>query len=319
MTCNDHCMKKIVKIDHQKEYDTAKKAIEDLTAKVGGGQELSDIDGSINNLKTVINVLLERSAPKPKKRRDGSGRQKKKDGIDSKIRKDFNRLPSQRFSDLEVQEKIVKSVDAPKCECCGEQMSESGLYKTSEKLETVPKTYHIVRHKRVIYNCGACHGSMANAPSIPSISRNSNYGDSVVIDASLSKYCDLIPMERYCHMAERSGVPGLPPNSMIALTHTLATFLDPVYESLKQQVMEAQIILADETPHKMLEGSETPNWYLWGFSSYKACIFEAKDTRSGDVPIAFLKDSDCSFLVTDGYSGYKRAIAELKKDSKDIT
>ena len=90
--------------------------------------------------------------------------------------------------------------------------------------------------------------------------------------------------------------------------------MDPVYQKVKKEVLGSRIILADETPHKMLEGDNTKNWYLWGFNSKEACFFEARGTRSGDVPLEFLQDSVAEYLVTDGYSGYKRALSELKPE-----
>ena len=309
------CMKTIVKIDPQKEYDTAKKIIESLVP-VNDADEMSSLDNSIDNLKTVINVLIERATPTKQKlppKKTGKKKNKKKP------REEFGKLPSEKFPDLDVEENIVRAEEVPKCCCCEAPMQESGLYKTSEKLEVIPKKYYIVRHKRVVYNCNSCNGSMVNAPSVPSISKSSNYGDSIIIDAALSKYLDLIPMERYAAMAERNGLlGGLPPNSLISLTHNLAYFLGPIYRKLKLEVLTSRIILADETPHKMLEGDETANWFLWGFSSNRACVFQAHPTRSGDVPIKFLVESKAQFLLTDGYSGYKRALKEVKKLGMEI-
>ncbi|SMF84814.1 IS66 family transposase, partial [Pseudobacteriovorax antillogorgiicola] len=198
------------------------------------------------------------------------------------------------------------------------RMTKSGLYKTSEKLEVIPKQYYIVRHKRVIYNCNSCHGSMYNAPMLPSIIPSSNYGDSVIIDIALSKYCDLIPIERYSSIAARSGIEGLPPNSLIGLTHSLAQFLQPVYEQIKEEVLSSELVMMDETPHKMLEGDITANWYLWGFATQTACVFEAHGTRSGDIPLSFLLESRTRYLLTDGYSGYKKAIGQLAKQDKEV-
>ncbi|MGA0197500.1 MAG: IS66 family transposase, partial [Schleiferiaceae bacterium] len=67
----------------------------------------------------------------------------------------------------------------------------------------------------------------------------------------------MIPMERYSAIAARDGIADLPPNSLIGLTHALAIFLDSVYKRIKEEVLLARILFADETPHKMLEGDTT--------------------------------------------------------------
>jgi hypothetical protein len=57
----------------------------------------------------------------------------------------------------------------------------------------------------------------------------------MVVDVALSKYCDLIPLERYVQMADRGGVSGLLANTLIQGTHNLAEFLAPVYKRLKMK------------------------------------------------------------------------------------
>ncbi len=84
-------------------------------------------------------------------------------------------------------------------------MKESGLYDTTEKLEVIPKRYYIQRNKRLKYNCGNCHGVIINTAALPSIVPSSNYRDGMIIDVTLSKFCDLIPMERYTQMAFRKN------------------------------------------------------------------------------------------------------------------
>lgn len=109
-------------------------------------------------------------------------------------------------------------------------------------------------------------------------------------------------------MAARSGMIDLPPNSLIDLTHKYAVFVKPVYSLIKQGILKARVLNADETPHKMLEGSLKKSWYLWGFSTASLCYLECHDTRSGDVASEVLLGSLCEVLVTDVYSGYNKAI-----------
>lgn len=308
-------MKTVVKIDPEKEYSAARNILEDLSKRSDLTSDVSTLGSSVDNLKTVIDVLIERASPKKK---SPPAQQKKSKRNPKKKREDFEKKPSERFPDLEIEEKISSLPEAPECPCCSKKMKESGLYKVSEKLEVIPKKYYIVRDKKVIYNCGNCYGSLINSPAAPSISKTSNYGDSVIIDAALTKYCDLIPMERYAAIAARSGVEGLPANSLIGLTHNLAHFLRPIYREIKSELLQSKVVMADETPHKMLEGDTTPNWFLWGFSSPNSCIFEAHPTRSGKVPLKFLSDSQAEYLLTDGYSGYKRSLSDLKDQGKNI-
>ena len=79
---------------------------------------------------------------------------------------------------------------------------------------------------------------MVTTPAIPRIKAGSSYSDEMVSDVAVSKYCDLIPIERYTQMATREGVQGLPANTLIQSTHNLADFLTPVYEKIRDNILK---------------------------------------------------------------------------------
>lgn len=91
--------------------------------------------------------------------------------------------------------------------------------------------------------------------------------------------------------------------------------MKPVYDKIKSELLNAQVLHADETPHKMLEqggltkSGKIKQWYLWGFSNSKVgSYFEIHNTRSGDVCSELLKSSLCEYLVSDVYSGYNKSV-----------
>jgi len=217
---------------------------------------------------------------------------------------------SERYPDAPRIERHVELKDIPNCRCCANPLTDSGMTENSEFLTVIPKQYFIIEQKRHKYRCEKCHGELVTTPSPPRITPGGSYSDGMIVDVALSKYCDLIPINRYVRMAERSGIEGLPPQSLIETTHQLSDFLRPTYALLREEIRKEKVLHADETPHRMLEGHEKSHWYLWGFSSKKASYFEAHDTRSGDVAAEFLKVSACDFLMSDVYSGYGKAVRE---------
>ena len=215
--------------------------------------------------------------------------------------------PSERYPGLPIRERCVVQDPAPSCPCCNKEMMASGMTEDSEQLTAIPKRYEILRLMRMKYRC-SCQGAVLTVPSPPRITPGGTYSDEMIVDVSLSKYCDLIPIERYVAMAARGGVKGLPPQSLIETTHSFADFVSGAYTRIKNGVLKSRVLNADETPHRMLEGSDKKSWYLWGFSTPEYCFFECHDTRSGDVASEVLVKSACSVLVTDVYSGYGKAI-----------
>ena len=222
--------------------------------------------------------------------------------------------PSERYPNLPIREQIITQDPPPSCPCCGKGMRDSGMTEDSEQLTVIPKKYEITRQRRVKFRC-SCQGAVITAPAPPRIVPGSSYSDAMILDVALSKYCDLIPIERYVAMAERGGVTELPPQSLIELTHGVADFMSPAYLRIKEGMLAHRVLRADETPHRMLEGSDKKSWFLWGFSTSEHCFFECYDTRSGEIPGDVLLNSKCEVLLTDAYSGYNKArkAANLKR------
>lgn len=215
--------------------------------------------------------------------------------------------PSERYPNIPVREELVPFPEVPHCDACGKVLIDSGMAEESEQLTVIPKKYEIVRLIRPKFRC-SCHACIKTAPLSPRIIEGSSYSDEMILDVVLSKYCDLIPIERYVQMAARGGLMNLPPQSLIELTHQFADFVSEVYKRIKNGVLESRVLHADETPHKMLEGSDKKSWYLWGFSTSSFCFLECHDTRSGDVASDVLLNAKCEVLVTDVYSGYGKAV-----------
>jgi transposase len=223
------------------------------------------------------------------------------------------RLPSLRYPNAPLIERDVTLQDMPACRCCSELLSDSGMTEDREFITKIPAQFYVVREKRHKYRCARCHGDLQTAPALPQIKPGSAFSDDFILDVAVSKFCDLIPIERQVRMAERLGFPGLPPQSLIETTHYLAEFLSPVYEKIKAETMACRVLHADETPHRMLEGDPKSHWYFWGFSGLKSAYFEAHPTRSGDVASSLLKTASCEVLTSDVYSGYKKAARDANE------
>jgi len=198
-------------------------------------------------------------------------------------------------------------------------MQDSGMTEDSEFLTVIPAEFYVVRQKRHKYRCVSCHGDLQTAPCPPRVKPGSSYSDELLADVAISKYDELVPVERYTTIAGRGGLEDLPPQSLIEGTHNLADFIEPVYHELKKEIMESKVLHADETPHRMLEGDKRQNWYLWGFSNQKTSYFELHGTRSGEVASSILANSACEYLMSDVFSGYGKAIKDtnlirLEKD-----
>ena len=258
-------------------------------------------------------VLKSKLFGKSSEREPAAEKEEKAGGADVSSKKVKVQLPSLRYPNAPLIERDVELQQPPICECCGATMQDSGMTEDAEYLTVIPRQYLVIRQKRHKYCCGKCHGSVKTAPAPKRITPGSVLSDELVVDVALSKYCDLIPVERYAAMAGRQGLKELPPQSLIEGTHNLADFVKPAYSQVKEEALQSTVLHADETPHRMLEGAESSSWYLWGFSNQRASYFEIRDTRSGDVASELLNQSRCEFLVSDVFSGYAKAVRETNE------
>lgn len=271
-------------------------------------EELKQKSYTVNELLiTVKNKLFGRSSERATRPQSGGSQ------TGNKEKKKRVLLPSLRYPDAPLIERHITLDLLPSCGACGTEMQDTGMTLDSEYLTVIPKQYLVVRQMRHKYGCCKCHGDIKTAPAPPKIIEGGSYSDEMVIDVSLSKYCDLVPIERYAAIAGREGLEDLPPQSLIEGSHALAALVKPAYDKLKTEITSSVIWHADETPHRMLEGSPIMNWYLWGFSTPTTSYFECHSTRSGDVACELLLNSRCQFLVSDVFSGYAKAVREANK------
>jgi transposase len=234
--------------------------------------------------------------PQPKSKKNKKKKQKKQ-------------KPSERYPDLPLIERDLQLETPPNCNLCQAPMADSGMVESCEFLTVIPANFAIVEQNRHKYRCPKCHGDLQTTPAPPRICPGSAYSDEMILDVALSKYCDLIPIERYVNMAARRGVVGLPAQSLIQQTHNLSDFVKSAYLRVREDILSKRLLHADETPHRMLEGGGSKKiWYMWGVSTSQNCYFDIRDTRSGDVVIELLVQSACEKLMSDDYSGYDRAI-----------
>ncbi len=224
--------------------------------------------------------------------------------------------PSERYPNLPIREEKIVFETVPSCDSCGSEMSDSGMFEESEQLNVIPKKFEIIKYLRAKYRC-SCQACVKTVPMPERIISGSSYSDEMIIDVVCSKYCDLIPIERYVQMAGRGGLAGLPPNSLIELTHQFADYVRQVYQLIKKDIQQSRVLHADETPHNMLEGSDKKSWYLWGFTNLNNCYLECRDTRSGDVASEMLNDSKCEVLVTDVFGGYNKALTAINLERSE--
>jgi transposase len=198
---------------------------------------------------------------------------------------------------------------------CGQPMQRIGE-DVAEKLDYQPGVFTVERHVRGKWACRCCQ-KLVQAPVPPHVIDKGIPTSGLLAHLLVAKFMDHLPLYRQEHIFERAG-------HLIARS-TLAQWvgecgaqLQPLVQSLADELRRHVVLHADETPVAMLKpkhlsDGKTHRAYIWSYCTTsanptKAVVFEFCETRSGENVREFLKlDTPRAWqgtLVTDGFGGY---------------
>lgn len=185
-------------------------------------------------------------------------------------------------------------VHRPDAQCpgCGGELRHLGD-DVAEVLEYVPARFKVIRHVRPKLACRCCDGIVqVPAPSRP-ISRGLA-GPGLLAHVLVSKYVDHLPLYRQSEIYAREGV-SLERSTMADWIGEASRLLQPLVSRLRQHIMAANKVHADDTPIAVLAPGQgkTKTGRLWtyvrderpaGSSTPPAVWFAYSPDRKGEHP-----------------------------------
>ena len=184
----------------------------------------------------------------------------------------------------------------------------------SEMLEYVPASFMVIRHVRTKLSCTKCDCIVqAEAPSRP-IERGAA-GPGLLAHVLVSKYCDHQPLYRQSEIYARQGV-ELERSTLADWVGASSRLVEPLVEALREYVMEASKLHADDTPVPVLApgNGRTKTGRLWtyvrddrpaGDSAAPAVWFAYSPDRKGEHPERHLRKFHGT-LQADAYAGFNQ-------------
>lgn len=141
-------------------------------------------------------------------------------------------------------------------------------------------------------------------------------GPGLLAQVVIDKYMDHLPLHRQMERFKRDGV-NIAYSTLTDMVSGTCSLLLPLYESLKQYVLNCNYLHADETPIKVLDKDkkgQTHRGYFWVYHSSieKLVLFDYQPGRGREGPGQMLQNFK-GFLQTDGYSVY-----DFFKEKEDI-
>lgn len=176
----------------------------------------------------------------------------------------------------------------------------------TEKLEIRPMEVYVRQIIRPKYKTP--DGRIIIAPLPSQAVSHSKAGASVLAHIAVRKYADHLPLHRQIEIFERSGI-HIPASTASDWCMATAQELEPIYNEMRELLKKSRYVMADETPHKVLE-SDRPGslhqGYMWDFylPALRTPFFEYHKGR-GKNCIGLLLDCDVKVVQSDGYGVYE--------------
>ncbi len=214
---------------------------------------------------------------------------------------------------LERREIIMEPVALTEgCKKIGEEIT--------EELEYEPGKLFVNRYVRPKYakpgNEGIIITPMIDRPLPKAI-----VGPGLLAQIIIDKYVDHLPLYRQMERFKREGI-NIPYSTIGDWVKNGCTLIDPLYESLKELIIQSNYLHADESPIKVLDkdkkgtsaGSVHRGYYWVYHNSIDGLVwFDYREGRGREGPVEVLEDFK-GYLQTDGYAVY-----DFFKGEKNIT
>ena len=230
------------------------------------------------------------SEPKPQAASNGNGHGRRP------LPKDLPR--KQVVHDLSDEEK--------RCPCCGQMRVRIGQ-ETSEQLEYIPAQLCVIEHIRPTYACRKCEGNVETASKPLQPIEKGLAGPGLLAQVITNKFGDHLPLYRQEDILARSGY-EIPRSTTCGWLAGCASLVRPLYERMKDVVLQSKVIHTDDTPVPVLEPRrgrtrEGRIWVYVGDTEHPYTVFDYTPTRSRDGPARFF-GGYAGYIQADAYGGY---------------
>lgn len=135
----------------------------------------------------------------------------------------------------------------------------------SEQLDIIPQQVRVIQHQRIKYACPCCDDSIRVTPAPARIIPKGLLTEAALAWVITAKYQDGLPLYRQAALLSRFGG-DLSRGTLAASLVRVGHALQPVINLLRDQLLEADVILGDETVVQALKEpgrSAQTQSYLW--------------------------------------------------------
>lgn len=267
-------------------------------AKLEGKEPIEQLQLELTTLKEQVANQQRKLFGKSSERRRRKTRGKKKPR--KKRTKSGYRL--QPELPVEVTEHILEP-DEQDCNSCGGKLEPTDtLVEAGEEITVIEREYKIVRRQRRVYRCD-CPGQEVVAPSPLKLIPRGRYSLDFAISVAIDKYLHHLPLARQVRAMRMHGL-IIDTQTLWDQLNALAKHLQPSYEQIREFIVGADVIGADETWWRVMAKSSSKRWWVWAITTHDAVFYRVDESRSSKAAKECLGDYEGT-VMCDAYIVYK--------------
>jgi transposase len=202
------------------------------------------------------------------------------------------------------------------CPCCGsDRLSKLGEDVT-ETLEVIPRKFYVRQTVRERWSCRACE-KITQPPAPFHVIARGRAGASLLAMILWSKYAMHLPLTRQSEAFAQEGTP-IEVSTMADWVGASAAALEPITQLIRDHVLAAERLHADDTPVPVLAKGKTRTGRLWtyvrddrpyGGADPPAAMFYYAPDRTGARPEAHLA-AWSGLMQADAFAGFTGLYAQ---------
>jgi transposase len=215
---------------------------------------------------------------------------------------------------LRIEHKVRE--DQKTCpKCGGHDFSKLGEGAVSELYELIPAIVERQLHIQEKLRC-KCGETVITADGPAKVFDKARVGPTFMAQVAVSKCADALPLHRQAKAYRRVGV-QINDSVLGDYFHRTAELTKPISDRLLDVVSEKEIVLADETSHRVQAKGKTRRAWIWSFigrdeADRELIAYVFSSSRSSETPERVLEGT-AGKLVADAYKGYDRVTAPGKR------
>lgn len=269
-------------------------------------EKLAKLEGKepIEQLQLELTALKEQVANQRRKLFGNSSERRRRKPRDKKKPKKRTEFGYRQQPELAVE--VVVNALTPEeqdCKSCGGKLEPTEkLVDGTEEITVVEREYKIVRHQCRVYRC-KCPGEQVVAPAPVKLIPRGRYSLDFALSVAIDKYLHHLPLARQVRAMRMQGL-VVDTQTLWDQLNVLAQHLRPSYGLIRDYIMGADVIGADETWWRLMTKSSSKRWWVWAMTTHDAVFYHVDKSRSTEAARECLGGYKGT-VMCDGYRTYQ--------------